>query len=208
MSFTGMMVLVAGILLALPLYISKIGGFKSLLNKRAAAFISGIVLIIGLLFAFAPDSLKNHLSERGKSFSTEGFADKLEVFDAAGVNFLNHNPKYYLAGTGPGLIYLPASEYMVARDVPIWGHKFEALPHMGLVLTICNAGVIGLLILLFGFFSAFKSQSNRTANRVMVGVMLTGIYFMQIRYYFIFGFAFLLAQSTTIDREEINAKSH
>ena len=164
---------------------------------------SALVVLLFVLLSSLPNASKYYLRERFNFWGASGIAQKLEVFDAASINFLNNNPAYYFLGTGPGLIYLPASEYILPRDNYIWGNRFEALPHMGLVLLLSNSGFIGLALFVAGFLVAIKSNKGSQSGLFILGLVLTALYFIQIRYFFVFGFAALIARYNLEKREQI-----
>jgi hypothetical protein len=72
--------------------------------------------------------------------------DGLEVFDASAVLFLWDNPEHLLLGAGPGLVSLPASDYVPMRAQPTYGNRIDSIPHMGFFQTLANTGVVGLLL--------------------------------------------------------------
>lgn len=172
-------------------------------SKILIASTLGLTFLVGALLTTLPKVYIGHLEERLGYFAESDVAKKLEVFDAASVNFLNHNPKYYFLGTGPGLIYLPAGDSILPRDQPIWGNHFEALPHMGAVLILSNSGLIGLLFFLFILWVGARSKMRKEDFILLViGCMLSGIFLIQLHYYFIFGFACLFARTRLSLREE------
>jgi hypothetical protein len=192
-SFTGMAILLGGIgLLAIVYAFTRPRGLK--LDLRGFAFaVAATIGVFALLIILLPKTSTEHLNTRLDYLSQSNIAEKLEVFDAASINFLNHQPKHYVFGTGPGLIYLPAGDYIVARDRPIWGNHFEALPHMGLVLLLSNSGIIGLILFCWAIYLGVKSKHKTHPLLFAVGVLLVGLYFIQIRYFFVLGMACLLA---------------
>lgn len=197
-SFTGVAVLIAGTALLL------VGGF--FLNrtrlKRALIPLGAMMMIatIGGTVAWTKisENSKIHLRARFDQIIKGDLASKFEVFDAAAINFFQHHPKHLVFGTGPGLVYLPASEYVIERDRPIWGKRFEALPHVGLILTLSNAGFVG--IALFGTFLGLlvlRGQRSRS-SMWLLGIALALLYLLQLRYHYLFGVACLWALSDQV----------
>ena len=180
--------------------------------------LSGLLLGISpWIWSHLPELQKNHLADRFQIFFDGGFLSKFEVFDAASLNFLIHQPRYFLLGTGPGLVYLPASAYVIQRDLFIWGQRFDALPHTGLVLTVANAGVVGVFVV-FAFVVLLiqralgdqrRDQNPGVSPAFYLGVTFTLLYFIQLRYFYIFGMACLwsgsLACKTSTMNESVSA---
>jgi hypothetical protein len=86
-------------------------------------------------------------------------AFRLETFDTAAALFLAANPIYWLIGTGPGLVSIPATPYLPITPYTIIyvGPGVNSPPTMGIVLELANGGVIALA-LWFGFvLSAARS---------------------------------------------------
>ena len=189
-SFTGLMVLGTGLAIILLIFIFKKKDLLKLHVKKIVFAGLGLATLFGALIVFMPAHENNHLRERLSYFSSSHLAEKLEVFDAAAVNFFVHHPGYEIFGTGPGLISLPAGEYILERDRALWGNHFEALPHMGLVLILSNSGVVGLIVFLYALFLALRAKNSiENFTPFVLGCMLCGIYFIQMRYYFVLGFA-------------------
>jgi hypothetical protein len=192
-SFSGVAVFGLGFLVLLIVYGPIL--LKSVKASRYKIALGSVAVALMLVGSFAalPKGPRQYMLERLQIISSNGIAEKLEVFDAAGINFLNHNPKYYLLGTGPGLIYLPAGDYILKRDQPIWHNRFEALPHMGLVLILCNSGCLGLFIFLTGTILAYRRNKLLPRPYLALALCLVAIYFLQMKYLSILGFAMLIA---------------
>ncbi len=194
-SYSGILVLVSGIAL---LVLTRIlfGGRRIAGSLRTwVAGAAGALLLLTLAIRAMPSDSKDYIGTRFQYLFEQGFAEKFEVFDAASINFLMHQPKHLALGTGPGLIYLPASEYIVERDKSIWGNRFDALPHLGVVLVISNAGIIGLVLLLTPFALALIRKRSEPDPLLFLGILMFGLFFVQIRYYFLFGIAALLCRA-------------
>lgn len=76
-------------------------------------------------------------------------AYRMDVFDASALLFLLDQPLYALFGTGPGLVSLPASEYVPPGLYSlIWTPEtgINSLPSHGLLLEISNSGLPGLIL--------------------------------------------------------------
>lgn len=91
----------------------------------------------------------------------ESIAYQMDIFDSASFLFLVNNPIYILTGTGPGLISLPASEYIPKSANAQWAIQdgINSLPSMGWLLEISNAGLINSfiwIILMLNILRNFK----------------------------------------------------
>lgn len=198
-SFSGFLVLATG---ATVLILGQFKTLTKLIHANRIKSLFGTVSIAAMLFFSInalPDAAKNYMKIRLDLITSTGIAEKLEVFDAASINFLNHNPKYYPFGTGPGLVYLPAGEYILDRDKEIWGNRFDALPHMGAVLLISNSGLIGLGLFLFALLSAFRKKRKQNQAYLILAIALISIQLVQLRYMTMLGFAYLLANESETD---------
>lgn len=74
-------------------------------------------------------------------------AQSLEPFDGSAFLFFWHNPKHLLLGAGPGLMSLPASEYVPPGDHrATWGDRIDSLPGMGILSIPSNRGLVGFVL--------------------------------------------------------------
>jgi hypothetical protein len=87
----------------------------------------------------------------------ETVAGRFEVFDASAIRFLGYNPGYLLLGTGPGLISLPASNYVPGVARYIYGDRIDSVPHTGLISTLADSGVVGLVLWLAMVWSCYRA---------------------------------------------------
>jgi hypothetical protein len=203
-SFTGLAILAVGLAIAVSLLAVKERALIRTRWKETLFLGVGMIALIVGLFSILPKSAVTHLSLRFDYLFQSDVAEKFEVFDAASINFLNHNPKYYLLGTGPGLIYLPAGDYILERDRYIWGNHFEALPHVGSVLILSNSGILGLTLFLTALLVAARTKTRKQDLILfIIGCTLCGVYMFQIRYFFIFGVACLLANTKRESKQAI-----
>lgn len=126
-------------------------------------------------------------------------AYRLDVFDACALLFLLDQPLYALLGTGPGLIPLPASEYVPPGIYSlIWTPEtgINSPPYHGPLLEIGNGGVLSLtlwLIQVIWCWNALRRLSNLFPNskddsgddwRFGAAIFLTGavFYIVQVSY--------------------------
>jgi hypothetical protein len=158
-----------------------------------------IALVYQLLSDTYRESLKNHFAERSYLFSAGSFVDKLEIYDAAAVNFLLNNPKYLILGTGPGLISTPVGrKYLVDRDKRFAPNGFVELPFMGLILIISNGGFVALSLFIYFLILIFKDglkclrqdKLDLSEAQFLIFVSLSLCYFFQMRPIFYLGLAF------------------
>jgi hypothetical protein len=91
----------------------------------------------------------------------ETIANRLEVFDASAFRFLWYNPTYFLLGTGPGLVSLPASDYMSALAISIYGDRIDSIPHSGAIQVLSNSGIVGVLLWLGLVVSAYQAIARQ-----------------------------------------------
>jgi hypothetical protein len=199
MSATGILSLLVGISIALVLFILK-NKLKSII-KPVIAFILVALVSMTSFYFIAPEETKSrfyyHFIDRIYVIKSNSLVNKLEVFDAASLNYLVQNKKHLAVGTGPGLVYLPASPYIIERDKRIWGDHFSALPHMGIILILANSGIVGVALWLMinlkwirRRYSLYKkSNSIHDFEKMYIQVICLGLYLLQIRYFLIFGIA-------------------
>lgn len=126
-------------------------------------------------------------------------AYRLDVFDACALLFLLDQPLYALIGTGPGLIPLPASDYVPPGLYSlIWTPEtgINSPPYHGPLLEIGNGGVLSLALWLaqvIGSWKALRFLSRRFRNaqddngddwRFAAAMFLTGavFYVVQVSY--------------------------
>lgn len=116
--------------------------------------LSGIVVVslMTLITVWQPGLVNNYVLPRvervvnpiDRSLNEPIWVAGLEVFDRAAMNFLLANPGYMLLGTGPDLISIPASSYVSPIASVIYGSRIDSVPHMGLISTLANTGLIGV----------------------------------------------------------------
>lgn len=109
----------------------------------------------------------------------ENIAARTDVFDASAILFLVDNPLYLLVGTGPGLVTLPATDYVPhgMRTEWVWQERagLNTPPQIGLVRELSNSGLVGLVLLgLFGLFSWRAFQALRLVEGGQFGPWGTG----------------------------------
>ena len=219
MSVTGFVTLIMGLLIAIPFYFLTNRDHEQR-NKSIKVVALSTIILIGLtaLTFSLNQKLRNkfyyHLIDRAYIIQPGSLVSKLEVFDAASMNFLLQNKSYLWLGTGPGLIYLPASPYIIERDKKIWGDHFNALPHMGALLIIANTGLIGFTLWLLFIFFGFKVNWNYwkkyptdpvTRQRLYLYTLTMLLYFLQIRYFVLIGIALTFLGSSK--QYELDQKS-
>ncbi len=136
-----------------------------------------------------------NFKKRSFILESNSLAGKLEVFDGAAVNFLSQNKKHLLIGTGPGLVALPATNYILEKDRRDFPVMFNALPHMGAILMLSNGGILAISIWLILFFTCLQRiildlKQNDSSQLFLTYILFMLLYLLQIRYFYIFGLAF------------------
>ena len=120
----------------------------------------------------------------------EDVAGRLEVFDASALFFLLDNPEYFIFGTGPGLVSLPASKYIPSYARAIYGDQIDSVPHMGFFLLIANSGLVGLGLWLMLFWTCYQSVREKAdtisplnywRESLTYFVVFSGIYLVQAK---------------------------
>ncbi len=138
-------------------------------SNRERLIMVGIVsvaaTIIFLSYVFAPDQFSFAIETLRLRFDPDvklagvppgtfgqEIAYRLDVFDACAMLFLLDQPLYALIGTGPGLVSLPASEYVPPGLYSlIWTPELgiNSPPYHGVLLEISNGGLIGIGLWIF-----------------------------------------------------------
>ncbi len=199
-SFSGLVVLFSGIVLYSFVFFAKDSHAFAQYRSKVFATFGGIIILTLLIIPFIPEKGRGHIDERFNYLFRSGLAEKFEIADSATINFYIHHPKYFWLGTGPGLVYLPGSAYIIDRDKPIWGNQFNNLPLTGLILILANSGLLGLFLYVSGLIVAIRNRWRGSLNVLLIGFCLSGLYFVQIKYFFVFGFACLLAKSRELKK--------
>ena len=122
----------------------------------------------------------------------ENLAFRMDVLDGPALLFLFKNPMYMLVGTGPGLVTLPATEYLPPSKYFTWLSKtgINTPPSIGWVLELSNTGIIGLTLwgliyisLFYGFNYLSKQKIGEGAKwRIAKAAFAAnlGIFIMQV----------------------------
>jgi len=79
----------------------------------------------------------------------ESIAYHMDVFDSSAFLFLISNPQYIVSGTGPGLVGLPATDYVPLGDysgVLDSGVGINSMPQTGPLYEVANGGLVGLAL--------------------------------------------------------------
>jgi len=131
--------------------------------------------------------------ERPPENIIENLAFRMDILDGPALLFLYSNPLNLLLGSGPGLVSLPATEYIPPSWYFHWTAKtgINTPPTIGLILELSNTGIIGLwlwLIIWVSIFRAFnyleklkpagKGKAWRMGKGASAAVL--GVYIMQI----------------------------
>jgi hypothetical protein len=83
---------------------------------------------------------------------------RFEVFDRAALNFLWNNPLYFVIGTGPNLVSIPASAYIDDNAKRTYDQVINSVPHTYLINIVSRSGLFGIITIVIMFFFRFKKQ--------------------------------------------------
>ena len=130
--------------------------------------------------------------ERSPENIIENLAFRMDILDGPALLFLFSNPLYLLVGSGPGLVNLPATDYLPPSKDFNWAADtgINTPPSIGLVIELSNTGIIGLglwFIICICIFRAFnflgklnapESRAWRIGKGAFAAVL--GVYIMQV----------------------------
>ena len=195
-SASSLVLFLAGILVVLLFFSNQ----ERLIALAVLGFMLTVILISSILlpeqFAFAVDTLRYRFDPEVKLSGippgtwAQEIAYRLDVFDASALLFLIDQPLYALLGTGPGLVTLPASEYIPPGQYSsIWTAEvgINSPPYHGLLLEIANSGMLGLALWIWQVRMCLLSL-----RRLSVFPSLTG----RRREDWVFGYALFLLGAT------------
>ena len=154
---------------ALAIFVAGIAASWLFLSNRVRLSIATVLLCMAGLIALAPlvvpqqfavavQSVQQRLDPSSRPFSekpddlVEAIAFRMDSFDASALLFLWAQPAYALIGTGPGMMLLPASEYVppgVYRLMYPPERGLDGLPTHGPLFEVANSGILGLGLWLF-----------------------------------------------------------
>ncbi|OFZ16572.1 MAG: hypothetical protein A2X86_12310 [Bdellovibrionales bacterium GWA2_49_15] len=193
-SMTGVITLFVGLVIIL---LARLKFLLTHLFKRTSLITVLILAIVvsGSLYWISEKRLHSyyvHYDARDYLVRSQTLTEKLEVFDAAAVNFFAQNSKYSIFGAGPGLVSIPSSAYILKRDQGAWPNGITALPHMGAILQFSNGGFLGLAIWLYFFFVIIRENLRKqTLGDIqpypLITILCLLLYLLQIRYLFLVG---------------------
>lgn len=198
-SMTGAVTLVGGAVALFSTYQLLNQANLKVFLKAFVGLVGIITVLIGITFmSSAWIAAENHYLNRLYVFSPNtDFISRLEVFDAAAANFFKHHPERIVVGTGPGLVYLSASDYVMEKDASFWNNGFSALPHMGAILVISNCGVVGFALFLLTLWLGVINAREKGVWACAYYVTFAFLYMLQIRPFF----ALALALAFPSDRD-------
>jgi len=156
-----------------------------LLSRRIRFNILALLGIFGILTSLAPilvprqfqvavQSVQERIDPtvklRGAVAENVGqaVAYRLDSFDASALLFLMANPEYAIIGTGPGMMLLPASEYVPPGIYSIMYPRekgLDGLPTHGLLLEVSNSGIVGLGLWIVQVISCYAALKMLSRNR-------------------------------------------
>lgn len=123
-------------------------------------------LVVPQQFAVAVQSVQQRLDPSSRPFSEkpeglgEAIASRMDSFDGSALLFLWNQPVYALIGTGPGMMLLPASEYVppgIYRLMYPPERGLDGLPTHGPLFEVSNSGLLGLALWLFQVFTCYTA---------------------------------------------------
>ncbi len=205
-SSTGILMLFAGLALLLLIHLTiakqQIRPFLQAIAPFVLALIIGSIVV--LFNSQHPKVIewKENISERDYLVTATNIPEHFEVFDGTAINFFMHHPRHLIFGTGPGLVSIAASPYIIERDKATWTNRIDPLPHMGAVLLIANSGIVGLIPLLLAlfllgktFFIKYKKNPDKLYHPLLITILILSLYLIQLRYFHPIGLALLISFS-------------
>lgn len=187
--FALLFVNVAGLLVAastsalVTLAVGLAGGWFLVKQVRQTvaqlALLGAMLLVIGVMvfpdrFEAAITNINDRIDPTARLMGTEpqdlreAIAYRLDVFDASALLFLLDQPQHLLIGTGPGLVSLPASEYVPpgTYSAIYGGVGINTLPTHAPLLELSNSGLFGLVLWLVQIFSCLAALRLLAAGKV------------------------------------------
>jgi hypothetical protein len=174
---------------AFALFVAGVATLWLFLTRRVRLALLGLLLLAGAMlvtgdlvaperFEAAAAVVQEHLDPtiRLRGAFAENFgqeiAYRLDSFDASAVLFLLANPQFALIGTGPGMMMLPASDYIPPGLFTLmYGDTgLDGLPTLGPLLEISNGGLISLAAWLVQVLSCWAALRTLAARRGSDGV--------------------------------------
>jgi hypothetical protein len=141
---------------AVVLFVPELRRSATLMGAAAALAAAGIALEGGVVAGSWSFNVTQRLSIQaiGSALADRPFEAlvlALDIFDLTAVLALQAHPLAAIFGAGPGLVTLPASNFIPDNDARwLWvgsaGEGITSLPSMGIVLEWANGGVIGVVL--------------------------------------------------------------
>lgn len=149
---------------SLALFVVGIAVSWLFFSNRERLIVAGVVCValtlVFLTYVFLPEQFQFAIETLRLRFDPsvklagvppgtfgQEIAYRLDVFDACAMLFLLDQPLYALIGTGPGLVSLPASDYVPPGLYSlIWTPELgiNSPPYHGILLEIANGGLLGI----------------------------------------------------------------
>lgn len=194
-SMTGIVLLgVSLIILTLVSLMIKASYSKNLISSLLIILLSLPLLQV----TNSLDKIKNKFNDRAYLFKSKQVSEKLEYADSAALNFFLINPKFLLLGIGTGQAAAATSTSMPKSKADAWKDGLTYLPFMGIMLILTNGGffllALYLAIIIYGLGEIFKMKIEKETRDLLFTFtcLFMGTYFLQVRYFHILGFAFML----------------
>jgi hypothetical protein len=151
---------------ALAIFIAGLAAAWMFLSNRVRLTLAGLLISMAAFVALAPLVVPEQFEVAVRSVQQrldpstglrteapdnlgEVIAYRMDSFDASALLFLWDQPTYALIGTGPGMVLLPASEYVppgIYRLMYPPERGLDGLPTHGLLLEVSNSGLFGLIL--------------------------------------------------------------
>lgn len=199
-SASSLVLFLAGILVVLLFFSNQ----ERLIALGVLGFMLTVIFFSSILlpeqFTFALDTLRYRFDPEIKLSGippgtwAQEIAYRLDVFDASALLFLIDQPLYALLGTGPGLVTLPASEYVPPGQYSsIWTTDvgINSPPYHGLLLELANGGLLSLALWIWQVRWCLLSLRRLSVMSSLTGQWIFGyalfllgatFYFIQVSY--------------------------
>ena len=163
-SFSAVAMFIAGAVVAVWVGLGTAIGRRRFVTIAALSLLAAIIWILGTDIrqrtAFYLDP-SNRIGDVPVKNLVDQVVYRLDIYDAAALAFLVHNPLYAFVGTGPGLVclpataYIPPGKYSVIWDVTL-GKGLDSPPTLGILLEVANGGMLALALWLAQILVAFR----------------------------------------------------
>lgn len=174
-STSSLALLIAGLITAWTLLATRTRLLIISVLALMLAFVALAPLFVPMQFSVAMQSIQERIDPTNKLRGAvaenigQEIAYRLDSFDASALLFLLDQPQYMLIGTGPGMMLLPASDYVPPGVYQLLYPKdrgLDGLPTQGLLLEISNSGILGLCLWLVQVAASYIALRRLSGNLV------------------------------------------